>query len=111
MLIPPSPVFKDDFQHQQWLQQVRDFLTTTKLETLDFSSIASNGTEELTVTIKGVKSGDTVIATLGVKIATNSTWNDAVRAANLAAGIVVGKLGTAVVHPEELAAAESAQNR
>lgn len=55
--------------------------------------------------------GDTVIATLGVKIATNATWNDAVRAANLAAGIVVGKLGTAVVHPEELAAAESAQNR
>lgn len=53
--------------------------------------------------------GDTVIATLGVKLATKSTWNDAVRAANLAAGIVVGKLGTAIVHPEELAAAESAR--
>jgi D-beta-D-heptose 7-phosphate kinase/D-beta-D-heptose 1-phosphate adenosyltransferase len=33
---------------------------------------------------------------------------DAVRAANVAAGIVVGKLGTAVVTPEELAAAQAA---
>jgi bifunctional ADP-heptose synthase (sugar kinase/adenylyltransferase) len=31
------------------------------------------------------------------------------RMANLAAGIVVGKLGTAVVHPEELSASLSAQ--
>lgn len=52
--------------------------------------------------------GDTVIATLGVKLAAKATWDAAVRAANLAAGIVVGKLGTAVVHPEELAAAEAA---
>lgn len=55
--------------------------------------------------------GDTVIATLGVKLAAKATWNEAVHAANLAAGIVVGKLGTAVVHPDELAAAESAHNR
>ena len=52
--------------------------------------------------------GDTVIATLGVKLAGGASWPDAVKAANLAAGIVVGKLGTAVVHPEELAAAEAA---
>jgi len=52
--------------------------------------------------------GDTVIATLGVKLAAKAGWNEAVEAANLAAGIVVGKLGTAVVHPEELAAAEAA---
>jgi rfaE bifunctional protein kinase chain/domain len=50
--------------------------------------------------------GDTVIAALAVKLAAGSTLADAVRAANLAAGIVVGKLGTAVVHPEELAAAQ-----
>lgn len=55
--------------------------------------------------------GDTVIATLGVRLAAAAGWIDAVRAANLAAGIVVGKLGTAVVHPEELLAAESAENR
>ncbi|MCC6531046.1 MAG: D-glycero-beta-D-manno-heptose-7-phosphate kinase [Burkholderiales bacterium] len=53
--------------------------------------------------------GDTVIATLGVKLASGASWPDAVRAANLAAGIVVGKLGTAVVHPHELAAAAVAQ--
>jgi rfaE bifunctional protein kinase chain/domain len=55
--------------------------------------------------------GDTVIATLGVKLAAGESWPDAVRAANLAAGIVVGKLGTAVVHPEELAAAQAAASR
>jgi rfaE bifunctional protein kinase chain/domain len=52
--------------------------------------------------------GDTVIATLGVKLAAGAKLADAVRAANLAAGIVVGKLGTAVVHPEELAQAQAA---
>ena len=51
--------------------------------------------------------GDTVIATLGVKLAHGENLADAVRAANVAAGIVVGKLGTAVVTPEELAAAQA----
>ena len=55
--------------------------------------------------------GDTVIATLGVKLAAGETIADAVRAANVAAGIVVGKLGTAVVTPEELAAAQAATAR
>lgn len=46
--------------------------------------------------------GDTVIATLGVMLASGADFPDAVRVANLAAGIVVGKLGTAVVSREEL---------
>lgn len=46
--------------------------------------------------------GDTVIATLGVMLASGGTFEESVRWANKAAGIVVGKLGTAVVHPEEL---------
>ena len=46
--------------------------------------------------------GDTVIATLGVMLAAGLSLPDAVRWANRAAGIVVGKLGTAVVRPEEL---------
>jgi D-glycero-beta-D-manno-heptose-7-phosphate kinase len=46
--------------------------------------------------------GDTVIATLGAMLAAGCDIDDAVRWANKAAGIVVGKLGTAVVHPEEL---------
>lgn len=46
--------------------------------------------------------GDTVIATLGVMLACGADMAEAVRVANRAAGIVVGKLGTAVVTKEEL---------
>ncbi|MEO8847927.1 MAG: D-glycero-beta-D-manno-heptose-7-phosphate kinase [Casimicrobiaceae bacterium] len=46
--------------------------------------------------------GDTVIATLAVLTAAGAALADAVRIANLAAGIVVGKLGTAVALPAEL---------
>jgi D-glycero-beta-D-manno-heptose-7-phosphate kinase len=46
--------------------------------------------------------GDTVIATLGLMVAAGSGLPAAMRVANHAAGIVVGKLGTAVVHREEL---------
>ena len=46
--------------------------------------------------------GDTVIAVLGVMLAAGASFSEAVKLANKAAGIVVGKLGTAVVHPEEL---------
>lgn len=46
--------------------------------------------------------GDTVIAVLGVMLAAGASFAEAVSTANKAAGIVVGKLGTAVVHPEEL---------
>jgi len=46
--------------------------------------------------------GDTVIATLGVLLGAHADVASAVRIANRAAGIVVGKLGTAVVHPDEL---------
>lgn len=49
--------------------------------------------------------GDTVIATLAVMHGAGADWAEAVRMATLAAGIVVGKLGTAVVSREELAAA------
>ena len=46
--------------------------------------------------------GDTVIATVGVLMAAGASMADAVRVANEAAGVVVGKLGTAVVQPSEL---------
>ncbi len=46
--------------------------------------------------------GDTVIATLGVMLGAGVPLRDAVSVANRAAGIVVGKLGTAVVQPNEL---------
>lgn len=46
--------------------------------------------------------GDTVIATLAVMLATGAALADAMHIANRAAGIVVGKLGTAVVNREEI---------
>ena len=46
--------------------------------------------------------GDTVIATLAVMLASGAALPDVVRMANRAAGIVVGKFGTAVVAPDEL---------
>ena len=48
--------------------------------------------------------GDTVIAVVGAMLAVHATMEDAMRLANLAAGIVVGKLGTATVNMEELRA-------
>ena len=49
--------------------------------------------------------GDTVIATLGLMLAAGVSMPDAMRIANRAAGIVVGKLGTATVTRDELLAA------
>ncbi len=49
--------------------------------------------------------GDTVIATLAVMLAHGADWEHAIHVANVAAGVVVGKLGTAVVTRDELDAA------
>ena len=49
--------------------------------------------------------GDTVIATLAVMLAHGTDWAQAIHVANLAAGVVVGKLGTAVCSRQELEAA------
>ena len=46
--------------------------------------------------------GDTVIATIGTLVAAGASLPEAVHIANEAAGVVVGKLGTAIVHPSEL---------
>lgn len=46
--------------------------------------------------------GDTVIGTLAASLAAGATLPRAMALANQAAGIVVGKLGTAVVSPQEL---------
>jgi bifunctional ADP-heptose synthase (sugar kinase/adenylyltransferase) len=47
--------------------------------------------------------GDTVIAALGVMLGAGADLRTSVRIANQAAGVVVGKLGTAVATPDELA--------
>jgi D-glycero-beta-D-manno-heptose-7-phosphate kinase len=49
--------------------------------------------------------GDTVIATIVLMLAAGASMTDAMRIANRAAGVVVGKLGTATVNRQELLAA------
>ncbi len=46
--------------------------------------------------------GDTVVATLAAALAVNIPLHDAARLANIAAGIVVGKVGTAVARQSDL---------
>lgn len=53
--------------------------------------------------------GDTVISVLAASLATKKTLAQAVLLANMGAGIVVGKLGTATVNTEELAYALQGQ--
>jgi len=49
--------------------------------------------------------GDTVLSVLALAVATGASLADAAMLANTAAGVVVGKLGTASVSPQELAQA------
>ena len=49
--------------------------------------------------------GDTVLSVLALGVAAGASLTDAAMLANTAAGVVVGKLGTATVSPQELAAA------
>jgi len=53
--------------------------------------------------------GDTVLAVLGLALATGASFKAAAAVANTAAGIVVGKVGTATVSPKELADAVNPQ--
>lgn len=55
--------------------------------------------------------GDTVIATLALAMAAGTSLVEAATMANLAAGIVVGKAGTAVIRPDEIAEAMQARKR
>jgi D-beta-D-heptose 7-phosphate kinase/D-beta-D-heptose 1-phosphate adenosyltransferase len=67
----------------------------------DLTHIAAVAREVFDVT----GAGDTVIATVSLAKAAGATTVEAALLANLAAGIVVGKLGTATVSAEELEAA------
>jgi D-beta-D-heptose 7-phosphate kinase/D-beta-D-heptose 1-phosphate adenosyltransferase len=58
----------------------------------------SNGRQVFDVT----GAGDTVLSVLALAAAAGAPLPDAARLANAAAGVVVGKLGTASVAPDEL---------
>lgn len=62
---------------------------------------ASTGRQVFDVT----GAGDTVLSVLSLAVAAGASLPDAAALANTAAGVVVGKLGTANVSPRELAAA------
>jgi D-beta-D-heptose 7-phosphate kinase/D-beta-D-heptose 1-phosphate adenosyltransferase len=53
--------------------------------------------------------GDTVVAVLAAARASGASLAESAALANVAAGLVVGKVGTAVVHPDELAEAVDRQ--
>jgi len=55
--------------------------------------------------------GDTVLAVLSLGLAAGLDYADAARLANIAAGIVVGKLGTSTVSPAEIMAEVSRDHR
>jgi bifunctional ADP-heptose synthase (sugar kinase/adenylyltransferase) len=52
--------------------------------------------------------GDTVIATCVMALAAGATYDEAAVLGNNAAGVVVGKLGTATCSPDELIASVEA---
>lgn len=54
--------------------------------------------------------GDTVLALMGLGLASGLSFVSSARIANIAAGIVVGKVGTATVTPEELKSALSLED-
>lgn len=82
-----------------------DFLAVTRGEE-GISFIDANHTEHIAATAKKVfdvsGAGDTVIATLAAGLVHGLTPNDALQLANIAAGIVVGKVGTVPVSQSEL---------
>lgn len=73
----------------------------------DFSHVHATAREVFDVT----GAGDTAIATLALAMGAGATASEAMALANLAAGVVVGKLGTATVAPSEIPLAMGARLR
>jgi rfaE bifunctional protein kinase chain/domain len=69
-------------------------------ETEHFAAVRTRPWEVFDVT----GAGDTVLSTLTLALVAGATAQEAAELANAAAGVVVGKLGTAVCTPEELLA-------
>jgi len=55
--------------------------------------------------------GDTILASLGFSIACGSNINEAIKFSNLAAGVVVGKIGSATASLNEISEYESSINK
>ena len=85
-----------------------DFLVVTRGEK-GISLFDDRGTHDFPAVAREVfdvsGAGDTVIATLAAGLVSGLDLDDALRLANLAAGIVVGKVGTTPIRRDELLAA------
>jgi len=72
------------------------------------SIIRNNGSKMITIPTKArevsnvVGAGDTVIATFALAYLSGLSMEEAAEVANLAAGVVVGKVGTAMATPDEI---------
>ena len=82
-----------------------DFLAVTRGEE-GITVLDAQGSTHLTATARQVYdvsgAGDTVISTLTAGLAHGLALNDAIELANIAAGIVVGKVGTVPINKAEL---------
>lgn len=74
-MITPPPI-NADFYLQDFLRQVREFLTLTKIVTLDFPSTAAGLTADLTVSFPGVNAVDnnTVVVTPPSTMVAGVSW-------------------------------------
>ncbi len=115
-VVAGKPVNEEDFEmraHQLMQHHKLQSLLVTRSEKgmslfqthTDVFSLPAQVREVFDVT----GAGDTVIATLAAGVAAGYSLHDAVRLANLAAGIVVGKMGTATASQHELQVAIAAQ--
>lgn len=103
-----------DGEIETLIEKGRDLLATQQIENLlltrgeaGMSLIDANSTYSLPAQAKDVfdvtGAGDTVIAVMALGLAIDLPLQDAMYLANLAAGIVVGKVGTSTVSTLELA--------
>ncbi len=74
----------------------------TLLETLNGKIMRSDFPTEAKDVFDVSGAGDTVIASIGAGLAGNFSLSDSIKLANIAAGIVVGKSGTATVSQSEI---------
>ena len=88
-----------------FLLVTRGSLGMTLFEEDRTSHIPTHGSDQV-ADVTGA--GDTVIGTFALALAADSTPLEAALLANFAGGVVVQKLGTATIHPDELDAAVTA---
>lgn len=81
-------------------------ITLSEHGMLHVSSKCPDTVEKVSAQVKEVcdvsGAGDTALASLGASLGAGASIGDAMKLANLSAGIVVGKLGTAVISANEL---------